>query len=96
MADLRAALRKHAQARGLPFWLRNGDLPFFAPIWNGIEEAARLIMEYPGYRAPNTLKDWERVARTLIVPTSQFYRVMYGAGAPLIGNKVHVVSLPWP
>jgi hypothetical protein len=77
-------------------WYRNGDIQFFGPVWTGIELAARTIVAQRGYRAPSTLAECVRVARTLVVTTSQLYRVLYRGGAPLIGNPTHVVTLPWP
>lgn len=95
-SDLRRALSQHQRKAGLPFWLRNGDLRFFGPVWDGVQQAAQLIVAQPGYQTPSMLSDWERFARTLIITTSQLYRVLYQSGAPLIGNKVVVESLPWP
>jgi hypothetical protein len=96
LSKLRAAIRDHQRSEGLPFWLRNGDLTFFAPVWDGIQSAAKTIVSSPDYRTPTTLVEWERFARTLIVTTSQLYRVLWSGGAPLIGNRPRVASLPWP
>jgi Major Facilitator Superfamily len=96
LCDLRSELRKWANTTGLPYWLRNGDLDFFAPVWNGLGDGALLISRRPGYRAPNTLDSWETFARTLIVTTSNLYKILYTRGAPLIGNQPTVLSLPWP
>jgi hypothetical protein len=96
LAEVRNAIRAHTKSRGVPFWLRNGDLRFFAPVWHGIEQAAGLIIAHHGYRTPNALGDWESLAKTLIVTTSQLYKILYGGGAPLIGNKPKHLSLRWP
>jgi hypothetical protein len=94
--DVRRVLRAWATKNGLPVWYRNGDLGFFAPVWEGIERAAQLIIAQHGYQAPNTLDDWEKFARTLIVTTSNLYRLLYSRGAPLIGNRVFSETLAWP
>lgn len=96
LRELRSELRKWANTTGLPYWLRNGDLDFFAPVWNGLGDGALLISRQPGYSAPNTLDSWETFARTLIVTTSNLYKILYTRGAPLIGNQPTVLSLPWP
>lgn len=95
VADVRRELRSRQQ-RGLPFWLRNGDLPFFAAVWNGIEEALNGIVKRPGFRTPTTIDGWETIARTFVRTTSDVYRSLCTAGAPTIGGKPIVCSVVWP
>jgi hypothetical protein len=80
----------------MPHWYRNGDMPVFGPVTGHLEMAVALMVRVPGYGAPNTLAGWERMARVLVVTTSQLARAFHKGPVPTIGDEARALSVDWP
>lgn len=84
------------QALGMPHWYRNGDMPVFGPITGFLEVALSHVVRVRGYGAPETLSGWERVARAMVITTSQLARAYHRGPVPSIGDKALPLSVEWP
>jgi hypothetical protein len=93
---IRQHLRERQRAVGMALWYRNGDMPVFGPITGFLEVAIAHVVRRRGYGAPNTLSGWERMARALVVTTSQLARALYKGKVPTIGDRARVLSVEWP
>jgi hypothetical protein len=93
---VRSRLMEFEQANGMPWWYRNGDLLMFGTITNALQIAFREVSRLPGYGPPKCLEGWERLARTMVITTTQVARAFYQKPFPTIGDEAIVKSLPWP
>lgn len=95
-ARIRWYLGQVQRLRGMPYWYRNGDMPVFGPVTSFLEVAIAHVVRVRGYGAPHTISDWERVARVLVVTTSQLARAFYRGAVPTIGDRARALSVEWP
>jgi hypothetical protein len=95
-ARIRWYLTQRQRLRGMPHWYRNGDMPVFGPVTGFLEVAIAHVVRVRGYGAPKTISEWERVARVLVVTTSQLARAFYRGAVPTIGDRVRALSVEWP
>jgi hypothetical protein len=96
-AELREILRVYAKEHAMPMWFRNGDLPFAARTWEGVEAAVRsIISTEPGFTVPDTLEHWGALARAVLRLAADLYPVLVSNGAPSIEGPFDVVHIPWP
>jgi hypothetical protein len=95
-AGIRWYLGQRQRLTGMPHWYRNGDMPIVGPVSGFLEIAIAHVVRVRGYRAPNTLSEWERVARVLVVTTSQLARAFYRGAIPTIGGRARALSVEWP
>jgi hypothetical protein len=95
-AKIRHHLRERQRAVGMPIWYRNGDMPVFGPITGFLEVAIAHVVRGRGYGAPDTLPGWERMARVLVVSTSQLASALVKGKIPTIGDRARVLSVEWP
>jgi hypothetical protein len=95
-ARIRWYLKQRERASGMPHWYRNGDMPVFGPVTGFLEVAIGHIVRVKGYRAPTALTDWQRIARVLVVTTSQVARAYYKGKVPTIGDKATALAVEWP
>ena len=93
---IRQHLRERQRNVGMPIWYRNGDMPVFGPITGFLEVAIAHVVRVRGYGAPDTLSGWERMARVLVVTTSQLARALFKGKVPTIGDRARVLSVEWP
>ena len=96
--QVRGWLRQRQQQAGIPHWYRNGDVRHFGAIGTFLEVALAGLMKQQGtkFRAPQTLEEWRRVARTLVSATGSLYRSYYAGTVPPVGGRVDVEAIPWP
>lgn len=96
-AELREYLRLHAKERAMPWWFRNGDLPFAGRTWAGVEAAILAITtSQSGFAVPDTLAHWGALARAVLRLAGDLYPVLVHSGAPSIEGPFDVVQIPWP
>ena len=93
---IRWYLKQRERASGMSHWYRNGDMPVFGPVTGFLEVAIAHIVRVKGYRAPIALAHWQRIARVLVVTTSQLARAYYSGKVPTIGDKASALSVEWP
>lgn len=96
--QVRYWLRQRQQQAGIPHWYRNGDVRHFGAIGTFLEIALSGLMQQPStmFRAPASLEEWRRVARTLVSATGNLYRSYYAGTVPPVGGRVDVEAIPWP
>jgi hypothetical protein len=96
-AELREYLRLHAKNRAMPWWFRNGDLPFAGRAWAGVEAAILAITtSQSGFGVPDTLDHWGALARAVLRLAGDLYPVLVNSGAPSIEGPFDVAQIPWP
>jgi|SRR5579859_1790361 len=95
-ARIRWYLAQRQRLSGMPHWYRNGDMPVMGAVGGFLEIAIAHIVRVQGYRSPHTISEWERVARVLVVTTSQLARAFYRGAVPTIGDRVRALSVEWP
>ncbi len=96
-AELREFLRVYAREQAMPMWFRNGDLPFAARAWEGVEAAVRSITTTrSGFAVPDTLEHWGALARAVLRLAGDLYPVLVSSGAPSIEGPFDVALIPWP
>jgi len=98
MAAIRQTLRLRQAQAGTPHWYRNGDVVHFGTIGSLLELALQNLVQQPGlsFRAPQSLAEWNRVARTLVASTGNLYRSYYSGAVPPVGGRVDVEAIAWP
>jgi hypothetical protein len=94
-ARIRWYLGEVQRLRGMPYWYRNGDMPLFGPVTGFLEVAIAHVVRVRGYGAPRAISEW-RVARVLVITTSQLARAFYRGAVPTIGDKARALSVEWP
>jgi hypothetical protein len=81
----------------MPVWFRNGDLPFAARAWQGVEAAVwSITTSEPGFTVPDTLEHWGALARAVLRLAGDLYPVLVKNGVPSIEGPFDVVEIPWP
>jgi hypothetical protein len=98
MSQVRDTLRSRQVAIGTPHWYRNGDVVHFGAIGSLLELALHRLVQQKGtaFRAPHSITEWTRVARTLVASTGNLYRSFYSGPVPPVGGRVLVETIPWP
>jgi hypothetical protein len=96
--QMRSWLRDFQSSHGYPFWYRNGDLPHFTYITSSLKSAIERLVSKRGsaFQSPSTLQQWQQLARTLVVTSSNLYRIYYRHTPPLVGQKPIVETIGWP
>jgi hypothetical protein len=94
-ASVRAALHDHEQRGAFPFWFRNGDLGVAGRPWASLEHAVAALAALPSFGPISDLKGFEQLAKTLVDTTSRLYALLYRGGAPLIGGRTLIRTIPW-
>lgn len=96
-AEVRKFLQLYAREHAMPWWFRNGDLPFASRAWEGVELAIRSITSTePGFTAPNSLEHWEALAKAVLRLAGDLYPLLVNNGVPSIEGPFDVFSIPWP
>jgi hypothetical protein len=96
LGTFRRSLREHQRHQGVPYWLRNGDLPDFSKPQNAIHTAARELINTPRFAAPTQLIHWQRLAEIMVGTAASLCGIYYTAGAPTVEGRAHAVAIPWP
>lgn len=96
-AGLREYLRLFAKEHAMPWWFRNGDLPFAGRAWAGVEAAILAITTSQSeFAVPDTLDHWSALARAVLRLAGDLYPVLVNSGVPSIEGPFDVVQIPWP
>jgi hypothetical protein len=97
-SGIRQALRGRQTTIGTPHWYRNGDIVHFGAVGTMLELALHQLVTRNAktFRAPRTIAEWSRVARTLVASTGNLYRSYYSDAVPPVGGRVYVEAVAWP
>ena len=94
--DVRRVLEAMQSDGGMPFWYRNGDLPFFIPVTEAIHSLVAYNTAYRPrlFRSPRDLAGWEQLLGTMMRTVGGLYRALYRGGDPPISGPYRIKSLP--
>jgi hypothetical protein len=93
--DVRGVLEAQQSDGGMPYWYRNGDLPFFLPITEALHRLVtyNTVSRPQLFHSPDDIAGWERLLGTMLRTVGGLYRALYQAGDPPISGPYRIISL---
>ena len=95
-ANIRGCLRSCAN-QFRPFWFHQGlDLAVFNTLSEAVRQAFVALQGAGHLPPPQTLADWERHARMLVLIYGAYFEAFGAPGQRYVGGGADVLSIPWP